>query len=411
MKRKYLSLLIIIIFLFSTSISHAADISVVADSKYLNFDVSPQLYMDRTYVPFRAIFEYYGAKDVNWDQNNQVGSGTIYGNHLQLKVSSTQAMINGRAAYMDTPVILVNGRILVPLRFISEKIGFVVDWDEKNQTVYINSVENKVTAKNNVNSINLNIGMKKSELVNQLGNPNRIEKSGLYYDWYIYNSDLQNYIQVGIYNDTVVAIATNSSNWIINKDIKIGTAENDIKSKYKLDYSPYENLSNISVDNQNISVYWDRLDGNKVSMVKVERKNNLKYQYSQEVERNFERQLLDLTNVFRLQYNKKSLLWHDNLAALATYHCKDMVQNDFFSHTSSNGNSLGQRASNFISSYRGLGENIALGQINSAHALNDLINSEGHRKNILRDDYEYLGTSIMYSKDNDMYYVQNFMID
>lgn len=61
-----------------------------------------------------------------------VGAGSAAGADL-IKVN-----LNGKGVSPDTPPTLQNGRIMVPLRFISELFGVDVFWDSKNQTVNLN---------------------------------------------------------------------------------------------------------------------------------------------------------------------------------------------------------------------------------------------------------------------------------
>ena len=45
--------------------------------------------------------------------------------------------MNGMAELMDTVAVIRNDRTMVPVRFVSEFLGAVVDWDEDSLTVVI----------------------------------------------------------------------------------------------------------------------------------------------------------------------------------------------------------------------------------------------------------------------------------
>ncbi len=85
----------------------------------VEFDVPPTLINNRTMVPLRKLGESLGA-DVEWKD------GTVVfvqgGRVVVLPVDSLQAEINGKVVTLDTPALIVNGRTLVPLRFISESL-------------------------------------------------------------------------------------------------------------------------------------------------------------------------------------------------------------------------------------------------------------------------------------------------
>jgi len=54
-------------------------------------------------------------------------------------------IINGQQIQCDVPPQNINGRVMVPARFVAENLGATVDWDGENRAVVINSGENKPT--------------------------------------------------------------------------------------------------------------------------------------------------------------------------------------------------------------------------------------------------------------------------
>ncbi len=118
----------------------AEEISVYINGEKLEFDVPPILLNDRTLVPLRAIFEALGA-DVYWDDVSETAMGNRCGVKVSVTVDSADATINGKAYELDQPAVLIEGRTLVPLRFISEAYGCEVEWEEETQTVRITANE------------------------------------------------------------------------------------------------------------------------------------------------------------------------------------------------------------------------------------------------------------------------------
>lgn len=114
-------------------------INVMVFNKYIDFSSInqwPFIDNNRTLVPIRAIFEVLNC-NVEWnDQNN---SAVV--NHDSTKIvispNSQIAYVNGIAKKLDAPAKLINDRIMVPLRFISESINKTVIWDDLNKTVLI----------------------------------------------------------------------------------------------------------------------------------------------------------------------------------------------------------------------------------------------------------------------------------
>ncbi|WP_425452694.1 CAP domain-containing protein [Ammoniphilus oxalaticus] len=127
-------------------------------------------------------------------------------------------------------------------------------------------------------------------------------------------------------------------------------------------------------------------------------------QEKERIEASFERQLLDLTNTARIRRGASLLTWNQAASQVAKGHSLDMAINDFFSHDSSSGIEYGERLRKSGIQYRTAGENIAWGQIDAIEAHESLMNSLGHRKNILNNDFATLGVGV---KGN--YYTENFV--
>ena len=116
----------------------AYGISVFLDGRRLTFDVPPYLVNGRTLVPLRVIFEELGASIV-WDNVTKTVTATKGGTVVVLTIGDTSPTVNGQIRPIDQPMIAVNGRTLVPLRFVAEAFGVKVDWNPAALTVTITS--------------------------------------------------------------------------------------------------------------------------------------------------------------------------------------------------------------------------------------------------------------------------------
>jgi hypothetical protein len=99
-------------------------------------DVAPIIVNGRVLVPLRAIFEALGATVV-WNANDQSIVATKGSITINLQIGSTTALNNGAQVTLDTAPQIVGGRTLVPARFVSEALGAQVTWDATNQKVNI----------------------------------------------------------------------------------------------------------------------------------------------------------------------------------------------------------------------------------------------------------------------------------
>ena len=98
----------------------------------------PVIENERTLVPLRAIFEAMRMK-VGWDSETSTITATGKGNSITMQANNPQATVNGKTIFMDVPPKIIDGRTLVPVRFIAESLGATVEWDENSQTVIITS--------------------------------------------------------------------------------------------------------------------------------------------------------------------------------------------------------------------------------------------------------------------------------
>jgi len=89
----------------------------------------------------------------------------------------------------------------------------------------------------------------------------------------------------------------------------------------------------------------------------------------------------------------KPLVWNDLLESAAQVHSNDMNKNDFFSHTGSNGKTVGYRITSVGYNWSACGENIAMGYKTEDDVMLGWIHSEGHCKNIMNPDFKEMGVA------------------
>ena len=114
----------------------ANEIKVTLDGDEVEFDQPPVSVDGRTLVPIRAVMEKMGGT-VNWHGETNTTEIRFDGNRMQLVLNSQTAFYNNEAYKLDVPQQEINNRTLMPLRFVAEKFGFDVDWDGETRTVII----------------------------------------------------------------------------------------------------------------------------------------------------------------------------------------------------------------------------------------------------------------------------------
>lgn len=142
---KILGLAILVILLFSQNgifqekVLAAQRVQVVVNGSQVNFpDDKP--YVDnnsnRTMVPVRFVSEKLGAK-VDWNGAEQKVIINKDGKTIVLAIGSKTAMVGGKEVTFDAPAVIKGVRTFVPLRFISEAYGAVVVWNKDTGVVKI----------------------------------------------------------------------------------------------------------------------------------------------------------------------------------------------------------------------------------------------------------------------------------
>lgn len=115
----------------------ASDIRVTVNKTTVQFpDQKPIMNDNRVLIPTRFVAQSLGgtvgysnaAKKVTIKQ----GSKTI-----TLVMNSSNVIVNGKNMTLDVPAKSINGRIMVPLRFVSEAMGANVDWNQSQNLVSI----------------------------------------------------------------------------------------------------------------------------------------------------------------------------------------------------------------------------------------------------------------------------------
>jgi len=139
---KKIIIMLVISSMITGSVFGANNISVIVDEKILDFDVKPQVINDRTMVPVRAIFEALGAT-VDWDEKTETVYSTKGDTKVSIQINNKKMLVNDLEKIIDVPARVIGGRTLVPVRAISEAFGCKVDWNEKTNTVIINSPGDK----------------------------------------------------------------------------------------------------------------------------------------------------------------------------------------------------------------------------------------------------------------------------
>ncbi|WP_409288419.1 CAP domain-containing protein [Peribacillus sp. SCS-37] len=285
--------------------------------------------------------------------------------------------------------------------------------------------------KNQVFSIyNIELGDTRSEIEKRLGKPKRETYNEYGLKWSAYHQDYQRFTMVSYdENNKAAGLYTNQDLITSTKGIEYGSNKAEAARKLgkpldriqkglisylipkERDYDTY------LLGGTYTTIFYDKHQENTVTAIQIIRKDIEQHKRTfyarpdKGLEAGFEYQLFDLVNASRLVHGLGPLTWDAHIKQTAQKHSADMAVHHYFDHTNLQGLSPFDRMKEDNIRYRTAGENIAYGQLSSVYAHEGLMNSLGHRENILKQDYERLGVGVAFNEESQPYYTQNFFTE
>lgn len=125
------------------------------------------------------------------------------------------------------------------------------------------------------------------------------------------------------------------------------------------------------------------------------------------VDERSEAQMFSLVNKERREMGIAELVWDPQIVTVSRAHSRDMWERRYFSHINPDGEDPGERLSGGGVEYGLAGENIALAPtVSLAHQ--GLMNSEGHRRNMLDPNFRKIGIGVIDGGVYGKMFTQNF---
>ncbi|TYS91620.1 CAP domain-containing protein [Rossellomorea aquimaris] len=274
---------------------------------------------------------------------------------------------------------------------------------------------------------NIVMGDSKDKLEQELGEAKRQSTNEYGVSWNAYHENYRNFLMISYdENNQVNGLYTNQDLLSSSSGIEMGVSKEVVQNELG------EPLSNIrkgltlyqlqnngeqevyQVDGSYVTVFYDKHENDTVTAIQIidesleANKKNFYSEASPELKEGFEFQLFDLTNATRVEKGLNALSWDDQVRDTARKHSLDMAEQNYFSHTNLEGESPFDRMEEDQVAFRTAGENLAYGQLSSIFAHEGLMNSKGHRENILQPHYEHLGVGVAFNGKAQPYFTENF---
>lgn len=106
------------------------------DGVLQTMEAAPAIISGRAIIPVRAVGDFLSAQ-TSYNETNRTVLIKISSKEIMLAIGLPQARVNGAWVNLDSPATIINGRTLVPVRFISEHFGATVSWDAASQEVTV----------------------------------------------------------------------------------------------------------------------------------------------------------------------------------------------------------------------------------------------------------------------------------
>ncbi|MEH7385023.1 CAP domain-containing protein [Bacillus sp. JJ1521] len=274
---------------------------------------------------------------------------------------------------------------------------------------------------------NIELGESKQSVDTKLGAAERTSLNEYGTNWYTYHENYHNFMMVAYDSrDTVVGLYTNQDLISSTKGIKRGTPKQDAlnllgdpMTRIQKGFVYYElqkdrDYDVFHIDNTYVTLFYDKHENNTVTSIQIvsealeQDRADFYTNASDQLKEGFEYQLFDLTNASRVNHGLGVLTWDDHVKETARKHSIDMAENNYFSHTNLQGQSPFDRMLDDEVLFTIAGENLAYGQFSSIFAHEGLMNSMGHRENILKKEYKFLGVGVAFNTESHPYYTENF---
>lgn len=330
-----------------------------------------------TMVPVRFIATALGISDDNitYDSNTQKvtiinGDTTIsftVGNTQLTKTTITRSgnstLTSTEYSTMSTSAVIIDGRTYVPVRAISEAFGVNVGWDDATKTVTLTD--------NGSSSSYNNATLDISDLLNFPG----IDMS----------FSLPAGTQIVTSQPQMQIVTSQPQTQIIQMQTQVVTSKPTTQATTQA----------------TTQVTTEATTQTTTQQATTNSSNNNSSSSDSSTARQFEEEVVRLVNEERAKEGLAPLEIDETAMSLARAKSQDMVDRDYFSHEDpSDGSYMYKQLSTYFYT---AGENIAWGQRTPEAVVEAWMKSEGHRANILSENFEYIGVGFVDYKWTQMF--------
>ncbi len=116
-------------------------IDVKVDGTDIIIDIQPECIKDDILLPARTFLNSIGVQ-LNWNQKDCTTTAVKGKNKIVIQNNSKNITVNGTKMELDIPTKTVNGKLVIPINYISKIFGATVTKNNITQTIYIKTILN-----------------------------------------------------------------------------------------------------------------------------------------------------------------------------------------------------------------------------------------------------------------------------
>ena len=135
--KKITMIILALIMAFSSVTSMASDIKVLVNNQEIEFDQGPVMDGETVLIPLRFVFEKLGAS-VSWHEDTQTIFSVIDNSVVTLQVGNERMFTADTSQELKKAPVIIGDRTLVTGDVFEKGIGAAVLWDETAKTITIN---------------------------------------------------------------------------------------------------------------------------------------------------------------------------------------------------------------------------------------------------------------------------------
>lgn len=134
--KKTVTLLLALIMIFAATGALASNISVLVNGEEIVFDRGPEIHEGKVMIPFRFVAQKLGGV-VAWDDETKAIFTSIGNTISTMQIGNTNIFVNNAVISADVAPILAIDRTLVTEEVLEGCLGAEVSWNKEANTVTI----------------------------------------------------------------------------------------------------------------------------------------------------------------------------------------------------------------------------------------------------------------------------------